>query len=326
MGSRQVVAGVLLAVLAAGAAAQGTGNSYPSHPVKIVVTLAPGASADTIARLYAQKLQDELKQSFLVENRAGGNQIPGTNYVAKAPADGYTLLLGNTALLTIIQSVYPKLPFDPEHDFVPAALLVISPTVLLVRPSLPAHNVKELIALAKAQPGKLNYGTPGNGTPFHLSTELFKTRTGTDMVHVPYKGTAPALTELLSGRIDLMFSNALEVLPHIQSGKLRALAVTSRTRMALLPDVPTLAESGIADAEAYSFFALVAPRGTPVEVVNRLHAAIARAQALPEVKQRLTEFAMEPGTMSREEFEAFLRDETGKWAKVARAAGVRADD
>ena len=310
----------------AGEAVSQAVGAYPARTVKIVVPLSPGGSADVIARLFAQKLSEQLKQPFVVENRPGGNMIPAADYVAKSAPDGYTLFEANTSILTILSSLYSKLPFDPQRDFASVSMLVRGPTVLVVHSSVEARSVKELIALAKAAPGRLNYGTPGSGTPFHLSTELFKTQSGTDFVHVPYKGNAPAIVDLLAGRMQLMFANVLEVLPHIKSGKLRPLALTGFNRLALLSDVPTMAETGIRDAESYSFFAFVAPRGTPREVIATLNAEIAKAKAQPDVRQRLYELGVEPGGDSLEEFDVFLRNETVKWAKVVKASGAKIDN
>ena len=327
--SKRSLAVVLLTAVCAlhgGEAVSQTGGAYPSRPVKLVVTLAAGGSNDVIARIFAQKLSEQLKQPFVVENRPGGNMILGADYVAKSAPDGYTLLVGNTSILTILVSLYSKLPYDPQRDFAPVSVLVIGPTVLVVGSSSPAKNVRELVALAKANPGKLNYATPGNGTPFHLSTELFKMQTETAMVHVPYKGNAPAIVDLLAGRVQLMFANVLEVLPNINSGKLRPLALTGARRLPLLPDVPTMTEAGIRNAESYSFFGIVAPRGTPREVVATLSAEIGKVRAQPDVRQRLNELGVEPGSGSPEEFEAFLRDEIAKWAKVVKASGARVDN
>ncbi len=327
--NRPSLTAVLLASLLAvcGQAAAQPSAAYPTKPVRIVVTLAAGGSSDIVTRLFAQKLSEQLKQPFLVENRPGGDSIPGTMVVAKASPDGYTLLLANTSILTIRVSLYSKLPYDPQRDFAPISMLVTQPTVLVMHPSLAPRSVKELIALAKVEPGKLNYATSGSGTPFHLSAELFKAQTGTELVHIPYKGFQPASVDLLSGRVQLMFATVLDVLPHIKSGKLRPLVYTGFERHALLPDVPTTAEAGIKNAESSSFFAFVAPRGTPREIIGTLNAEIAKIKAQPDVRQRLLhELGVEPGIDSLEEFEAFLRDEVVKWAKVVKASGIRMDD
>ena len=329
MENKHSLAVVLLTAVFAlyiGESAAQTGGAYPNRQVKIVVTLPPGGATDVVARLFAQKLSDQLKQPFIVENRPGGSQIPGADHVAKSAPDGYTLLLGNTSVLTILGSLYPTLPYDPQRDFAPVSMLVIGPTVLVVPSSAPVHSIKELIALAKAEPGKLNYASGGNGSPFHLSTELFKAQTETEMVHVPYKGNAPAIVDLLAGRVQLMFANVLEVLPHINSGKLRPLVVTVSNRLALLPDVPTMAEAGIRNAESFTFFPLVAPRATPKEVIATLNAEIAKAKTHPDVQQRIQKLAMVPGGDSLEDLEVFLSNEIAKWAKVIKASGAKVDN
>jgi tripartite-type tricarboxylate transporter receptor subunit TctC len=299
-------------------------SAYPAKPVRIVVTLAAGGSSDIVTRLFAGKLAEQLKQPFLVENRPGANSIIGAGHVAKSAPDGYTLLSANTSILTIHPSLYSNLPYDPLRDFAPIAMLVIQPTVLVVHPSLAARSVKEFLALAKADPGKISYATPGNGTPFHLSGELFNAQTGIGLVHVPYKGFQPATVDLLSGRVQSSFATVLDVLPHVKSGKLRPLVYTGAKRHVLLPDVPTTAEAGIQNAESVSFFALVAPAGTPRDIITRLNAEITRIKAQPDVRERLVqEFGVEPGIDSLGEFEAFLRNEVVKWAKVVKASGIK---
>ena len=309
---RQSLAAVLLALTFAfhgGEAASQTGEAYPTRPVKIVVTLAAGGSSDIISRLFAQKLSDQLKQPFLVENRPGAQSIIGADHVAKSAPDGYTLL-----------------PYDPQRDFASISMLVRQGTVLVAVSSLPVRSVKELIALARAEPGKLNYATPGNATPFHLTGELLKSQAGIEWVHVPYKGFTPAFADLLTGRVQTTIMPVLDVLPHVKSGKLRPLVYTGFERHALLPDVPTTAEAGIKNAESISFFALVAPRGTPREIIARLNAEITKIKAEPDVRRRLRqEFGVEVGMDSLEGFEAFLREEVVKWAKVVKASGIKVE-
>lgn len=315
-----------LIALGTGEATAQSGGAYPARSVKIVVTLVPGGSNDVIARLFAQKLSEDFKQPVVVENRPGGNSIPGADYVAKSAPDGYTLLFGNTTLLGIQPNLYSKLPYNPQRDFVPISVICTSAAVLVVHPAVPARSVGELAALAKANPGKLNYASPGSGSPFHLSAELFKTLTGTDIVHVPYKGNAPALVDLIAGRVQFMFGNVLEVLPSINGGKIRPLATSAAKRAPLLPEVPTLAEAGLKNAESAGWFVLVAPRGTPREAIATLNAGIVKAMKLPDVRQRLYELGVEPVGNSPEESEVFIRDENLKWASVIKASGAKVDN
>jgi tripartite-type tricarboxylate transporter receptor subunit TctC len=313
--------GFVLGLTAALAHAQ----DYPSRSVKIVVPYAAGATNDIIARLFAQKLSETLRQPFVVENRTGGAGVPGSDYVAKSLPDGYTLLLGNTSVLGIHPSLYAHLPYDPR-EFVAVSMLAVSPSVLVVNPQLPVGSVAELIALAKSEPGRLNYASPGNGTPMHLSAELFKAQTGTDIVHVPYKGAAPALADLMAGQIQMMFDNPPSVLPQIRAGKVRPLVSTGQSRLPTLPEVPTVAEVGFKGAESVSFFAIVVPKGTPEAVIGVLYQAVAKATALTEVRQRLLELGAEPVGSTPAETAAMISDQRSKWARVVKASGAHADD
>jgi tripartite-type tricarboxylate transporter receptor subunit TctC len=317
---------IALAVLAGiSAAAPLAADEYPARPVRIVVPFAAGATNDIVARLFAQKLSDQTRRPFTVENKPGGSGIHGAESVAKAAPDGYTLLLGNTSLLAIQVSLYAKLPYDPVQDFAPVSVLAISPSVLIVHPSVPAATVAELVAYAKAHPGKLNYASPGSGTPFHLSAELFQAQTGTRFVHVPYKGAAPAIADLISGHVQLMFDNIPSALPQIRSGKVRAIVITGAARLPLLPEVPTLAEAGLPNAESVSWFAIVTPRGTPTAIIERLHAQIVQAERDPEVRQRLLDLGAEPVGNSPAEAAAHIRAEIAKWAKVVKESGAKPD-
>jgi tripartite-type tricarboxylate transporter receptor subunit TctC len=302
-----------------------SGGDYPARAVRIVVPFPAGATNDIVARLFAQQLAAQTGQAFVVDNRPGGNGIPGADAVAKATPDGYTLLLGNTSLLGIHVSLYDKLPYDPRA-FVPVSVLAISPSVLLLNPAVPANSTAELVDYARTNPGRLNYASAGRGTPFHLYAELFKEQTGTELVHIPYKGSAPALVDLLAGRVQVMFDNIPSALPYIRDGKLRAIATTGATRLPLLPEVPTLSEAGLKNAASTSWFAIAAPGGTPRETVVRLHAEIARAGAAPEVRQRLLDLGAEPIVNSPEEAAAHVRAEISKWAKVIERAGARVND
>lgn len=316
----------ILFVVLATATQLAIAQEFPSRPVKLVVTFSAGGTNDVIARLLAPKLADLLNQPVIVENRPGGNSIPGVDYVAKSAADGYTLLMGSTSVLGTMGSLFRQLPFDPQRDFAPVSILAISSNVLVVHPSVAAHSVKELVALAKANPGKLNFGSAGNGSPFHLSGELFKAQTGTNLIHVPYKGNAPAVIDLLAGRVQMLFANLTDVLSHINAGKLRSIVWTGEKRTSLLPDVPTVAEAGLANAESASFFAIVAPKGTPKDVVTRLNTQTVKVLKLPEVHQRMVDLGLEPVGNSPEEAEVFLRKEFAKWAKVIKDSGAKVDN
>lgn len=316
----------ILSVAVVAATQLAIAQDFPARPVKLVVPFSAGAANDTFARLLAPKLADLLNQSVVVDNRPGGSGIPGADYVAKSAANGYTLLMGNTTILAIMGSLFRKLPFDPRQDFAPVSILAVSPSVLVVNPSVAARTVAELVALAKANPGKMNYASAGNGTPFHLSGELFKAQTGTNLVHVPYKGNAPAMVDLLAGQVQMLFANPTDVLGHISAGKLRPIVWTGAKRTSLLPEVPTVAEAGLANAESVSFFAIVAPKGTPKDVIARLNTETLKVLKLPEVHQRMVELGAEPVGNSPEEAEVFLRNEFAKWAKVIKDSGAKVDN
>jgi tripartite-type tricarboxylate transporter receptor subunit TctC len=320
--SARLVSLVAFAVLAGASHAQ----DYPARTVRIIVPVAAGATNDIVARLLAGKLAEQLKHPFIVENRPGGAQITGADFVAKSQPDGYTLLLGNTSILAIHASLFPKLPYDPQKAFEPVSIVAESPSVLVVNPSVPAGNVKDFIAYTKANPGKLNYGSPGNGTPFHLSMELFKRQTGTELVHVPFNGAQPAVTALLGNQVQALFDNTPNILPHIQAGKIRALAVTSPKRLGILPDVPTMAEAGFKGAESQSFFAIVAPQGTPPAVVKTLHAALVKSLQAPDLRQRLDQLGAVPLGNAPPEAAAYVARESARWAQVVKESGAKVDN
>ncbi|VCU71493.1 Tripartite tricarboxylate transporter family receptor [Pigmentiphaga humi] len=300
-------------------------SSYPSRPVTIVVTLAAGATNDIVARALAQKLTELTRQTFVVENRTGGNGTIGAAHVARAAPDGYTLLLGNTSTLAIHPSLFSKLDYDPVKDFVPASILAESPSVMVVNPAVPARTLKEFIAYAKANPKGVAYGSPGSGSPFHLSGELFNSQAGTTMLHVPYRGNAPAMTDLMGGQIQVMFDNTPNVIPQIRAGKLRALAATSRERIPQLPDVPTLAEEGFPAAESTSFFALVAPKGTSPEVIGKLSEKVREAMHDPAVQKRLDELGAVAVGNTPPQAQRYLDEQVAKWSTVVKASGAKAD-
>lgn len=309
-------------VLAVPARAQ----DYPVRPIRIIVPTAPGGLSDGFVQLISEALRSAWGQPVVMEHRSGAGGIIGTDFVAKAAPDGYTLLAGNIGPLVIAPYLQQgKVPYDAARDFTPVQLLATFANVLVVHPSVPARNLGELIRLAKSQPGKVNFASPGLGQSQHLSGELFKRMAGIDIVHVPYKGTGPALTELIGGQVEMMFSNIPPAMPHIAAGKLRPLAVTSATRSNALPDVPTAAEAGLRDYQVVSWVGLFAPAGTPPAIVTRLHTEIARALASPAARQRFSAAGADVGTGSPQDFGVFLAAERAKWSTLIREANIKAE-
>lgn len=319
---RRLILIACAAVLPGGPA---TAQDYPSRPVKIVVPYPAGGSNDIVARLIAQKLSERSGQNFLVENRGGAGGNVGAEAVAASEPDGYTLLLTAPPPLTINAALYKNLPFDPSKAFAPVALIASVPIVLAVHPSLGVKDVKELIALAKAKPGTINFGSSGIGTTNHLAGELLKTKAGIDIVHVPYKGAAPAMNDLIAGHIPMMFDNIPAVLPQVQGKAINAIAVAGASRASALPDVPTVAEQGVAGFEASAWFGLVAPAKTPAPVLAKLQGEIVAILSMPDVKKRLVELGAEPGTVSGDAFGKFLAEETTMWSGIIRASGAVAN-
>ena len=318
-----VLAGIAAIAVAASSAAQAP--AYPTKPIRLVVPFPPGGATDIIARAVAQKLSETWNQSIVVDNRPGAGGNIGTELVAKAAPDGYTLEMGTVGTHAINGSLYAKIPFDHVKDFAPIILVAGVPNVLVVNAALPVNSVQELIAYGKANPGKLNFASSGNGTSTHLSGELFKVMTGVQMTHVPYKGSAPALQDLLAGQVQLMFDNLPPSLPQIKAGKLRALAVTSATRAPALPDVPTVAESGLAGFEASSWFGLLAPTGTPPAIIAKINEEVVKWLASPEGKEKLAAIGANPAGGPPEDFARHIQAETAKWAKVVKASGAKVD-
>jgi tripartite-type tricarboxylate transporter receptor subunit TctC len=314
---------VVLALLAL--TAQGAAQNYPERVVRIVNPYPPGGSVDVMARILAQKLSDNLGQQFIVENRSGGGGNTGSDSVAKAEPDGYTLLFTAPGPLTVNQTLYSNLAFDPAKDFAPIALFATAPIVLIVNPAVPANDVRELIALAKKEPGKINFASAGNGTTNHLSGELFKSMAQIDIVHVPYRGAGPAMNDLVGGHVQMFFDLMPVVLPQIAAGKVRALANAGARRPAALPNVPTVAEQGLPGFDASSWYGLVAPAKTPEPVLVKLRDEVAKALKAPDMVARIHELGSEPGTAFGKDFGAFLAAETRKWAEVIRASGAKAD-
>ena len=296
-------------------------SSYPSRPVRIVVPSPPAGGTDIIARVLAQHFSTSLGQQFFVENRPGAGNMIGIESVARAAPDGYTLLFVPSTL-ALNSVMYKKVSYDPVRDFAPITLAAVAPNVLVVNPKVPAHSIAELVALAKQKPGQLTYGTPGIGTSPHMSMELFKSLAGIDLQHVPYRGTAPAMTDVISGQIAAMFSNALTAKPQIEAGAIRALGVSTRKRSEAMPNLPPIAEAGVPNYEATQWYGLVAPAGTPADIVARLNAEVTQALRTQDMQDKLAGDGAEPVGTTPAEFAAHIKSELEKWAGVARAAKI----
>lgn len=318
---------IALAALAMAVPAASTvqAASFPDRPVRIIVPFPPGGSNDVIARILAENLSQQWKQAVIVDNRSGAGGNVGAAEVARAEPDGYTLLLSAPGPLAINPSLFKGLSFDPLKDFAPIALVANVPIVLGVNPNVKAESVKELIALAKADPGKLNYGSSGNGSTNHLAGELFETLAGIQLVHVPYRGAAPAMNDLVAGHIPIMFDNMPAMRPQVQAGKVRALAVCGTTRSPLFPELPTMAEAGVPGFDASAWFGLVAPAKTPPEVLKTITDATKAALSQPEMVKKFADLGAEPGALFGADFGKFLNDEAAKWGKVVRDAGVKVE-
>ena len=321
----QLFVGASLAAAGLSMASPTMAQTFPSKPMTIVVPFSAGGTTDILARIVGQALSNELGQSVVVDNRAGAGGNIGAAVAAKAPADGHTLFMGTVGTHAINASLYKKLPFDPIKDFAPLSRVANVPNVLVSHPSQPYKTVSELIAYAKSHPGKVNYASSGSGSSIHLSGELFEAMTKTGMVHIPYKGSAPAVNDLLANQVDIMFDNLPSAIAHVRAGKLRAIAVTTAKRSEQLPQVPTIAESGVPGYEATSWFGLFAPAGTPVAVVAKLNAAIVKVLGQPEVKRKITEQGGDPSPEKPEQFAAFIQAESLKWGKVVRDSGASVD-
>lgn len=317
---RLVLICAALAALSSGASiAQ---SDYPTRPVRLIVPSSPGGGTDILTRIIAPKFSESLGQQVIVDNRPGAGSIIGNDLVAKAAPDGYTLLMG-ISTLAILPSMHKELPYDAFRDLAPITKTVAAPNILVVHPSLPVRTVKELIAFAGRRPGELNFASAGLGTNPHLSMELFLSMTKLKMVHVGYKGSGPAMIDLLSGQVVVMTSTMLSGLPHIRSGRLRALGVTGSSRASVLPDLPTVAEAGVPGYEASQWYGLFAPGKTPRDIITKLHAAMVRVLQMPAIKDRFSADGAEVGGNSPEDFTRFLRSETEKWTKVVRTAGIK---
>jgi tripartite-type tricarboxylate transporter receptor subunit TctC len=315
----------LTAAVAVLAAAPAAAQNYPTKPVKFITAYPPGGTTDILARLLGTKLQQSLGQPFLVESKPGAGGNLGTDFVAKAPPDGYTILMAASGPLSINVTLFKSLPYNPEKDLAPVIHVASVPLVLVVHESFPAKNVKELLALLKAKPDGYSYASAGNGTPQHLSAELFKQLTGTKMVHVPYKGSGPAINDLIAGQVPIAFESLIPILPQLKGTKVRALAVTSLKRSALLPDVPTLDEAGVKGYESIAWYGVVAPGKTPRAIVDKLNAELTKTLQDPQIKQRLAEMGSAEVYGSPEKFGALIKSEIAKWAPVVKASGATVD-
>ena len=300
-------------------------QGYPARPIRVIVPVATGGIADYYSRVIGSKLHETWGQPVLVENRAGGGGNIGSDIVAKAPPDGYTMVMGFIGSHAVNPFLIRNMPYDPQRDFVPVAMVIEAEGLLAVHPSVPVNSVAELLALARTQPGKLSYASGGIGTSSHLAGELFKSMTGADIVHIPYKGNAPAIADLIGGQTQLMFATMPTVLPHVRAGKLRGLAVIGATRSAALPQLPTIAESGVPGFSVNNWIGLFAPAGTPNEIVRKVNAEVMRIMRLPEVARRMDVEGERFTPNTPEEFAAFIRSEVAKWGKVVKDAGLKAE-
>ncbi len=317
----RIAAGFLLAALVVGAQAQ----NYPTRPIRFIVPIAAGGGADLVARVIAERLSRNLGQQVVVENRAGGGTVIGAELVARSPADGYTWLLGTATSHAINASLVKKLPYDPVKDFAPIALVAVLPQIIVIHPALPAANLTDFIALAKKRPGEILFGSPGNGSNNQLGAEMLNIVAGIKTLHVPYKGAGPAITDLLAGHLQFMFTTIPPALPQVKAGRLRALAVAGAKRSALLPELPTTAEQGARGVEAASWNGILLPAGAPRDIITRLHAEIGVVMKQPEVIERLAGAGVEAAMMSPEEFAAYIESETARYAKVVKSSGARVD-
>ena len=310
---------LLLAAFSQCAASQ----AYPARPIRIIVHFPAGGPTDIVGRAVAQKLAEAWGQQTIVDNRPGAGGILGTDIVVRAAPDGYTLLFATSGSMSITPALNSRLPYNPFKDLAPISLVVINPQILVLHPSLPAHSVKELISLAKARPGQINYASVGPGSPNHLGMEMLKAMAGIDMLHVPYKGTAPALTDLLAGQVSLMFNSMPSVLPHVKAGKLRGIAVGSSTRSPAAPDIPTVAESGVPGFEYVTWYGLFAPAATPRDIILKINAEVIKMLASPELAQRLASQGAEPASSSPEQLGKYMLEQHERWKQVIKSAHIR---
>lgn len=302
-----------------------TSQAYPAKPIRIIVHFPAGGPTDIVGRAVAQKLAEAWGQQTIVDNRPGAGGILGTDLVVRAAPDGYTLLFATSGSMSITPALNSRLPYNPFKDLAPISLVVINPQILVLHPSLPAHSVKELVSLAKTRPGQINYASVGPGSPNHLGMEMLKAMAGIDMLHVPYKGTTPALTDLLAGQVSLMFNSMPSVLPHVTAKKLRGIAVGSGKRSPAAPDIPTVAESGLPGFEYVTWYGLFAPAATPRDIILKINAEVVRMLAAPELAQRLASQGAEPATSSPEQLGKYMLEQHERWKQVIQSAHIRID-
>ena len=311
-----IAAGVVFAVAA-------HAQTYPAKPIRLIIPFPPGGATDALGRTVVQKLGESLRQQVIADNRPGASGILGMELAAKAPADGYTLVVGQASNLAINLALMGKLPYDPVAGFSPITLIATTPNVLVVHPSLPVRSIKDLVALAKAKPGKINYASSGIGSPGHLVTERFKIAAKIDMVHIPYKGAGPALTDVVAGHADIYFTSPISAQPFVKSGRLRVVAVASAKRSASMPDVPTVAEAGYPEVDSTSWWGLLAPAGVPKDIIDRLNAETLKLLNQTDVKQRLMSEGADPAPTTPEQFALFIKNEIVKWASLVKLTGVK---
>lgn len=322
---RQLSAVAVAAAALMGFASCGFAETYPSRPVRMIVPFPPGGSTDIMARVVAAKLTEKLGQQVIVDNRGGAGGTIGMNIAAKAAPDGYTLMMSTSITHTVGVSLYNKLPYNVLTDFAPITLAASVPLLLVVNPAVPAKSVKELIALAKAKPGQLNYASPGNGTSGHLAAEMFKSMAGVDIVHVPYKGGGPAIVDVIGGQVQMLILSAVATLPQVKTGKLKALALTSLTRSADLPDIPTVSESGLPGYEVVLWYGTFAPAKTPAAIITRLNKEVVSIMQSPDMRERLAKEGGRPVGNTPEEFQEIVKADVAKWAKVVKEAGIKVE-
>jgi tripartite-type tricarboxylate transporter receptor subunit TctC len=314
-----------VAIVVTGSAVTAGAQGYPSKPIRIIAAQSPGGGTDLFARMLGQKMTEAWKQTVIVENRPGAGGTIGNEVTAKSAPDGYTLLLATAGQMVINQSLYPNSGQDPIRDLAAITLFATSPLLLVTHPSVPARSVRELVALAKSAPNRLNHGSGGGGSPAHLAAELFKSLAGIQMTHVPFKGVAPSVLAVVAGQIDLTFATIAATLPQVKAGRLRALAVSTPRRSQIVPDIPTIAEAGVPGYEVTTWFGVFGPAALPKDIVAKVDAEVARILRLPDVRERLYNDGAEPGNLTNDEFNAFIRADAARWAKLIKATGIKGD-